>query len=67
MDNFDCSVTERKGCNYCLRSKSFSTNGVDFFSITDDKENNRTFLSTDGKHFLVVDIMYCPVCGRKFK
>jgi hypothetical protein len=60
----DCSITNRRGCNYCIRGKVINTSG-DGFSITEEKEDKRYFLSTEGSHFFTMDIRYCPICGRK--
>lgn len=60
----DCSITNRRGCNYCMRGKVINING-DSFSITEEKEDERYFLSTEGTHFFTMDIRYCPICGKK--
>ena len=66
MKNFDCSVHDRRGCNYCMRMKTINTSG-DSFTITVDEKENRSFLSTNGAHFFTMDIRYCPICGRKLE
>ena len=60
----DCSITNRKGCNYCMRNKTINTSGDDF-SITKDKKDKRYFISTGGVHSFIMDITYCPICGKK--
>ena len=42
----DCSVTKRKGCNYCLRNKNFGHNHFDF---TIDDETKQMFVIYDNK------------------
>ena len=47
-----------------MRGKIINTNG-DAFSITEETEDERYFLSTEGNHFFIMDIRYCPICGKK--
>ena len=41
MKNFDCSIHDRRGCNYCMRMKTINTSG-DSFTITVDEKENRS-------------------------
>jgi hypothetical protein len=63
----DCSVTKRKGCNYCLRSKDFGQYNFGI-SINDEYktlkvEYDRSEISAHD--YEVVDINYCPICGKE--
>ena len=61
--SFDTSISERKGCNYCLTGKTVNTNGSDF-RIHADKDDKECFMYTSGE-YKSIDIRYCPFCGRK--
>lgn len=37
----------------------------DGFSITEEKEGEKYFLSTEESHFFTMDIRYCPICGKQ--
>ena len=57
--NYDCSIKKRKGCNYCLRSKSIQLNEKDRINI--DADTKRLIVNLEN----AIKINYCPVCGRK--
>lgn len=61
--DYDCSISKRKGCNYCLRNKTINTNGDEFGIFKDDDGIYK--LCTEGNHFLIMKSNYCPVCGRE--
>jgi len=64
-DGYDCSVSKRKGCNYCLRNKTIKTIA----------ETSKTFtqISIEKGHIVIADVFgikdieinYCPICGKK--
>jgi hypothetical protein len=62
---YDCSVTKRKGCNYCLRLKKIPSN----FNVHIDDESKEIKLHLiDEEGFGLIgyfDINYCPICGRE--
>ena len=59
----DCSITNRKGCNYCGRGKVINTNGTDFII----KHGDEYFIETISVYgnYHSMDISYCPICGKK--
>lgn len=65
----DCSITNRKGCNYCLRSKDIPSYNSHFgLHINDeDKSIEICFNDVDSgiSTEVIIDINYCPLCGRK--
>jgi hypothetical protein len=72
----DCSVTKRKGCNYCLRSKSVIHQNNNFSLTIDDERNvleinyNGLIVEFDGESHEINDsvttcINYCPICGKE--
>lgn len=63
----DCSITNRKGCNYCERGKIINTNGTDFtISHFTDLGRDEHFIQTinDNGSYYSLDIRYCPICGK---
>lgn len=71
--DYDCSVSKRKGCNYCNRNKSL---------FIDKKLNNpnlkEVYIENDGNLAIVpylsedtetvqIKINYCPMCGKKLE
>ena len=67
---YDCSITKRKGCNYCVRGKELSENNNLSFWINDNdcKGNARIKIRTVAgvnsmnEH---ININYCPICGKE--
>lgn len=62
---YDCSITKRKGCNYCLRRKTVMGSEIGF-AIDDEKKIIEIFYDdanghTGSEHF---EINYCPICGK---
>jgi len=67
---YDCSVTKRKGCNYCLRGKELSRSDSELSVWIDDNDcngNARMRLKIDGIGSIdkSIHISYCPICGKK--
>lgn len=62
---YDCSVTDRKGCNYCLRYKAFCETEIDRFHIDDDSKTLDVH-SCEGD-IIGIEINYCPICGKKLR
>lgn len=61
---YDCSITKRQGCNYCLRGKQVPlTKGGNRWYINDCKRE----LVADNDNIAVesIKINYCPICGRE--
>jgi hypothetical protein len=56
--SYDCSVTNRKGCNYCLRGKEIG--GTRFGIKIVNKNLELTYDESDE-----LEINYCFICGRK--
>lgn len=64
---YDCSITKRQGCNYCLKGKE----------IPNIKNKMHLYISDCNKQIQVdsddllciesINIFYCPVCGKKFE
>lgn len=64
---YDCSITNRKGCNYCMRRKDIDCHK---FAIVIDDEDKTLTVSYDNSEISGHDeedfsINYCPICGRK--
>lgn len=70
--NYDCSVTNRKGCNYCLKTKELiDDNNADIF-IDDSDCNGNAYLTIgvileECYYDKKIPISYCPICGKKLK
>jgi hypothetical protein len=63
---YDCSVTKRKGCNYCLCRKALSNNTFEDVTIYDeDKEMRFDFNLGNYSSGITIKINYCPICGKK--
>ena len=67
----DCSVTKRKGCNYCLRGKAIKEDNA-WMLINDDDCNGNAEVqfSIVAEHGTInerVKINYCPICGKDLK
>jgi len=65
---YDTSVTERKGCNYCLRGKELeSSNTLSVWINDDDCNGNSTIKIRSNADYIdeVVKINYCPICGKE--
>ena len=60
--DFDCSVTDRKGCNYCLAGKQVPETMGRWNIYSDTKELQET---DDNSLLESIKINYCPICGRK--
>ena len=65
----DCSVSKRKGCNYCLRFKTIKAGGKEKHSININDESKELIVDYDDvslrtKTFFKIN--YCPICGKKF-
>ncbi|NFH01335.1 hypothetical protein FC831_13790 [Clostridium botulinum] len=60
---YDCSITNRKGCNYCIRGKAipFVLNDEDW-TIDDER---KVLESTEDMIYKQIKINYCPICGKK--
>jgi hypothetical protein len=57
---YDCSVTKRNGCNYCLKFKPIQlTEKGDKFNIEDIEKT----LILNIKDAIYIN--YCPICGRE--
>lgn len=57
----DCSITNRKGCNYCGRRKIINTNGTDFkIGHFTDFDRDEHFIQTinDYGNYYSLDIKY---------
>ena len=68
--NYDCSVTNRKGCNYCIRMKELiDDNNADVFINDTDYDGNAhltiSFMLEEYCYDKVMPINYCPICGKK--
>lgn len=64
--DYDCSITKRKGCNYCGRGKQIPlTTGGKRWYINEYKKE----LLADGEAIreLTIKINYCPICGKKLE
>ena len=63
----DCSVTKRKGCNYCLRSKNIaSKTSYDDITINDEEKVLYVdFEFDDIIKTVEIEINYCPICGKE--
>jgi hypothetical protein len=63
---YDCSITNRRGCNYCRCGKQVpntsSENGLRWY--INDSQNE---LQADNTDITVhrIKIFYCPICGLK--
>ena len=58
---YDCSVTKRRGCNYCLRSKNIE--GHCFSFVISDRNiemeyDNSEIAAHNSEEF---EINYCPI------
>ena len=70
--SYDCSITKRKGCNYCVRGKSLPyKDGLSAY-VNDDDCNGKAEIvvrnSIDGIRVTAINcikINYCPICGKK--
>lgn len=61
----DCSVTKRKGCNYCLRYKDITAINSEA-KITIDDEKRILEVSNDSEEIWIdIKINYCPICGKE--
>jgi hypothetical protein len=63
----DCSITKRKGCNYCLRGKTIDAYNFSF-SINDEEKAlevsyDRSEIASHDSGY--IDINYCPICGKE--
>lgn len=63
----DCSVTKRKGCNYCLRGKNIqSPTSYDDIKINDEEKVLYVDFEIDCIIKTVeIEINYCPICGKE--
>jgi hypothetical protein len=63
-DGYDCSINERKSCNYCARGKQIPyTIGENRWYINTAKNE----LQADNENISIeaIKIRYCPICGKK--
>ena len=61
---YDCSITNRKGCNYCLREKPIYK--LDNKLQIIDEMKTLFVGKEDNTYGIYFDnINYCPICGRK--
>ena len=59
----DCSITKRKGCNYCLRGKDLSKCDSHYIKINDSVQMMEIMMSGNIESIV---IHYCPICGKRF-
>jgi hypothetical protein len=65
VNNYDCSIKEKKGCNYCLRRKDiFAKDSNCSITVFGEEKGMRIYDSQD-EIIGDIQIRYCPVCGRK--
>lgn len=60
----DCSITKRKGCNYCLRGKNIAQH----FEIRIDDIGRQLDVDYQKDKFQIgesIVINYCPMCGKE--
>lgn len=62
MADYDCSVSSRKGCNYCNARKPLPLD-AEFVSFGID--GSYLSFKNNGRVVKAVEINYCPVCGKK--
>jgi hypothetical protein len=65
---YDCSITKRQGCNYCLKMKTIIDSEIGF-TINDVKKELIIFFD-NGDGYTTSEqfkINYCPICGKKFE
>lgn len=63
----DCSVTKRKGCNYCLRRKNI-TSKTSYDDITINDEEKVLYVDFEFDDIIKtveIEINYCPICGKE--
>lgn len=64
---YDCSITKRKGCNYCIKGKALSKIDTKLSVWIDDndcKGNARMRLNnTEINNSIYIN--YCPICGKE--
>ena len=62
----DCSVTKRKGCNYCSRGKNIF-GGLNGFIQINDEECTMTIKVGEFPRTMsiITNINYCPICGKE--
>lgn len=60
----DCSVTKRKGCNYCLRGKKIHNENFGK-AIINDEHKTIEIIIADDLYNLEIIINYCPICGKE--
>ena len=61
---YDCSITKRKGCNYCIRGKQIPfTIGKNRWYINESK--NELQADNDEVSVETIKINYCPICGKE--
>lgn len=63
---YDCSVTNRKGCNYCNSSKSlhYDKDGV-ISEIYIESDKTLSVTHPLPEFSVNIKINYCPICGKK--
>ena len=68
----DCSITKRRGCNYCLRDKSIPLSNEDYsvyINVVDEETKHVEIDFGNGDIGTMmgcyVPINYCPMCGRE--
>jgi hypothetical protein len=70
---YDCSVTNRKGCNYCLRRKNLINDDSDTTIFINDNDcNGNAYLDIrdiieEYYYDKKISVNYCPICGKKLK
>lgn len=61
---YDCSIKDRRGCNYCNRGKQIpETTGGNRWYLNDVK--NELQADNDNASIETIKINYCPICGKK--
>ncbi|MEY8001563.1 hypothetical protein AB8U03_15445 [Clostridium sp. Mt-5] len=67
MSKYDCSIKERRGCNYCLRRKTIYTKDGDSSATILEEENIMRLYDYQEEVIGDIPIRYCPICGRKLE
>lgn len=61
---YDCSITNRKGCNYCLKLKIINNDNDNTFNIFDEDKVLKIY-DKNKCEISKIQINYCPICGKK--
>ena len=68
--SYDCSITKRKGCNYCLRAKHLYDKDELVITVNENDCNGNAeivVIIDTGAEIRIeyFEINYCPICGKK--